>query len=545
MTFYTLAPCDTITDALMTKVWKIAPKKSENPIEQFLINRGLTKRGDIERFFDPKLEYFEKEFDIPGIKAAQKRILESIRKGELIICYGDYDVDGVCASAIVYKSLSSLGAKVLPYIPHREKEGYGLSREGLDFAKEKRAKLIITVDHGIVAFDQAKYAKKIGLDLIITDHHAPKDKKPDAVAIVHSIKICGATVAWCLVRNLIEESSSKELLEFVALATVCDQIPLQGVNRALVKKGLEVLNKTNCLGLKALINESGLMKGSIDSYALGHYLGPRLNAIGRLEHAIDALRLLCTKDPTKAMNLARTLTEANNKRRELTIAAIEQAQLQIKKEDKIHVLKSKDWIPGIIGLIAGRITDEYNVPSVAISVGKTHSKGSARSIEGVNIVEVIREVSHLLVDVGGHKGAAGFTIETEKIEEFKITINQLFSKLKIDSEDYLQIESEVEPKKLTKTLSDEIKKFEPFGFGNPQPLLVTKRMKLSDLRTVGDGKHLKLKADGIDCIGFGIGEMKNVLESGQLADLVYFLEINKFNNKETLQLKVKDIKVGI
>lgn len=526
------------------------PQTQEDLVEQLLVNRGITSKLEREKFFNPTLENFEKDLNIPGIPKALKRIEKAIKSGEQIVVYGDYDVDGVSASAIIYKALASLGAKILPYIPHREKEGYGLSREGLDSCRDMGASLVITVDHGIVAFEQAHYAKRLGLDLIITDHHTKRDSKshnepesqvPEAVAVVHSTLMCGAAVAWCLVRDFVKKDLAKELLQFVAIATICDSMVLQDVNRSFVFLGLKEMNKTSNVGLLALFNECGLSLGEIDSYALGHILGPRLNAIGRLEHAIDALRLLCTKDTLKARKLSALLTETNLKRQELTALAIEQAKEMVNNEDGIHVLHSSEWIPGIIGLIAARVAEEYRKPSIAISVGEVHSKGSARSVDGINIVETIRQCSDLLVDVGGHKGAAGFTIETGRIEEFKKRLAGILAE-SVVRDDVLEIDAEVSSKKLSKNLVKRILEFEPFGFGNPQPVFATHRMRVSDIRTVGQGKHLKFKADNIDVIAFGMGDLEKALRVSGVVDLAYNLEINKFNGSEILQLKVKDIK---
>lgn len=540
----------------MPKVWKIADTQSEDLVEQLLLNRGIKSKEDRERFFNPKLEYFEKDLNIPGIPAAQKRIEKAIENGEQIIVYGDYDVDGVCASAIIYKALSSLGAKILPYIPHREKEGYGLSKQGLDSCRDSGATLVITVDHGIVAFDQAKYAKEIGLDLIITDHHMKREDSiaslqndksggrnvPEADVVVHSTLICGTGVAWCLIRKMIKPNLANELLELVALATICDMMSLQGVNRSFVFWGLKQLNKTTNVGLIALLNECQISLGDIDAYCLGHALGPRLNAIGRLEHAIDALRLLCTKDASKARKLAALLTDANLKRQELTTLAVEQARAMVVKDSGIHIVHSEEWIPGIIGLIAGRITDEYKRPSIAISVGEVHSKGSARSIDGINIVETIRECSDLLVDVGGHKGAAGFTIETTKIEEFKLRLSQVLAEKVVVEDPTLEVEAVVDSKRLSKSLVKELEAFEPTGFGNPKPVLATLKMKASDTRSLSGGKHLKFKADDVDAIAFGMGDLEPLVRSAGYVDVAYNLEINHFNGRDILQLKVKDVR---
>lgn len=527
---------------LLLMIWKILPKKSNNLLEQLFINRKIETAGEKEEFLSPQLAYFEKDLEISGIKIAQERIEQAIKKGEQIVVYGDYDVDGICASAILYKALTSIGAKVLPYIPHREKEGYGLSKTGLEFAKDAGASVVITVDNGIVALEQAKYAKEIGLDLIITDHHIAMDRKPDAFAIVHSTKMCGAAVAWCLIRQIINKDLTEELLQFVAIATVCDLIPLVELGRAFVAEGLKVLRKTTNLGLIALINQSSIDKETFGSYEIGHILGPRLNAIGRLEHALDALRLLCTKDTHKANRLAKLLCDTNTTRQQMTQMALEQARLLIDSKKKIHVISSKEWSQGIIGLVAGRITDESVRPSIAISVGETVSKGSARSIKGVNIVEIIRSCSDILIDVGGHPGAAGFSIESKHIGIFRKRIESLVVDLPNEVSKVLEVEAEVSSDKLTKQLIRALEGFEPFGFGNPRPVFASYDVKISDIRTVGEEKHLKFKADDIDAIAFGMGQLAGSLQTGQLINVAYNLELNKFNGSEKIQLKVKDIK---
>ncbi len=522
--------------------WKLLHKKSDDLIERLLINRGIKDPKEKELFFNPKISDFGNDLEIPGIEKAIDRIFKAIKNGELIVVYGDYDVDGICAAAIIYKGLTSIGAKVLPYIPHREKEGYGLSRLGLEFAKESNATVVITVDNGIVAFKQAEFAKSLGLDLIITDHHLPQDKMPDAFAIVHSTKMCGAGVAWCLVRNSVKKELAKDLLQFVAIATICDLIPLIDLGRAFVAEGLQVLNTTTNLGLLSLAKECGIDLGQIGSFEVGFIIGPRLNAVGRLEHAIDALRLICTKDPNKAKNLAKLLCETNSTRQQMTAVAIEQARVLVVAEKKIHILHSKEWSSGIIGLIAGRISEEYYRPAIAISIGETVSKGSARSIDGVNIVEAIRICSDILIDVGGHPGAAGFSIESRHIEVFKQRLEEHIKTLPEIGERVLEIDFELSRGQLTKKLVTQLEKFEPFGFGNPRPIFVTRSMQISDIRTVGNGKHLKFKVDGIDAIAFGMGQQAISLKNGQQIDLAFYLEIDNYNGFEKLQLRIKDMK---
>ena len=523
----------------MLKPQKIITSKEEL-VKILLKNRGI-KEADREKFFNPALRDFEKEFDLPGITSAKRRILQATKNKELVIVYGDYDVDGLCGAAILYLGLSIVGAKVLPYIPHREKEGFGMSETGLQFAKDQGAKLIVTVDNGITAVDQAKLAQKMGLDLIITDHHLPQDIKPEALSIIHSTKMCGAAVGWCLLRSFLSKKDAEDLLDLVALAEVSDMVPMLGVNRALVKAGLEKLNSTKRVGLLALINQAGLTEGEINSYHVGFVLGPRLNAKGRLEHAIDALRLLCTKDPMKARNLAKLLGETNDRRRQLVTDGLVLAKTGISiKDEKIILTSSDKWIPGITGLLAGKLKDEYGIPAVVICRMESVSKGSARSVKGVNIVEIFRSCSKFLIDVGGHPAAAGFTIETSKIDEFKSSLQKAMEKVKFDRSGKMEVDGELALDKIDKSWVEALDKFEPFGIGNPKPIF-SGNAKIANIKTVGGGAHLKFKADGIDAIAFSFGGKYPNLVDGQSMGLAYYLEIDKFNNTEKLQLKVTDL----
>ena len=522
-------------------IWKTLPQKNKDLIEQLLINRGLNTALQKERFFNPKIEDFKKDLEIKNINIAKKRILKAIKKQELIFVSGDYDVDGICGAAVLYLGLTSLGAKVLPYIPHREKEGYGLSKIGLEQAKEKGASLVISVDCGIVDFEEAEYAKKLGLDLIITDHHQTLAKKPEAFIIIHSTKMCGTAVGWCLVKSLLKEGSD-ELLDLVAIATVADMMPMMGLNRAFVTQGLVKLNKTKRVGLLELASDAGVELGKIGAYEIGHYLAPRLNAAGRLEFAMDALRLVCTKDRAKAQALAKKLGSINTQRKELTLKAIETAKLKIIEEKKIHVLWDETWNPGIVGLVAGRVSEETGKPAIAISVGSEFSKGSARSANGLNIIEVIRQCSDILVAVGGHPGAAGFTIHTSKIVEFQKRLEVLVDG-KETKKRSLVIEAKLSSGEINLDLVKRLEEFEPFGIDNPKPILASDKVRLTDLKTVGSGKHLKGKVDNVDFIAFGKGDLKEILQEGILVNVAYDLEIDSFGNVEKPQLIIKDLQL--
>jgi single-stranded-DNA-specific exonuclease len=539
----------TITFA-MPKVWKILHEDPKDLVDQLLINRGIKTPQQHEQFFNPTIDHFSKELDIPGIAKAKKRIEKAIKGGEQIIVYGDYDVDGVSATAIMYHALALRGAKVLPYIPHREKEGYGLSHIGLDSAKASEATLIVTVDTGIVALEQALYAKTLGIDLVITDHHVALDNLPECAAIVHSTEMCGAAVAWCLAKALLPEDQAYNLLQFAALGSICDMMPMVGVSRFFAKEGLKILNCTDCVGLLSLMQECGIAPGSITPYHISHIIGPRINAMGRMEHAIDSLRLLCTKSPAKARELAHLLCETNDQKKQLTIDAIDQARLTVGKDievlktKKILIVHSPEWIPGIIGLVAARLSEEYKMPAIAIAEGELESKGSARTVNGLNIVETLRMVSDTLIDVGGHPAAAGFTLQTVHIDAFKNKLYEVLEKVEMHELPELTIEASLPTKKVNKSLGYKLEEFEPTGVANQKPILATKTMMVSDVRTLSDGKHLKFKAEGIDAIAFGMGQMSDIIKEGSIVDVAYYLEINRFNGAENVQLKVVDLQVN-
>lgn len=429
--------------------------------------------------------------------------------------------------------------------------------------KIKNCSLIITVDNGIVAGEAVEFAKKKGIDVIITDHHVPSKKLPGAYAIVHSTKLCGAGVAWLLSKEIAEvaqDPAKRDVrpplrhLELVALATVADLVPLIGANRTLTKFGIEELRQTKRVGLLAIIKEGGIEKKLIDVYQIGHIIGPRLNAMGRLEYAMDSLRLLCTKDVNRAKFLAEKLGTTNKRRQEMTVEAFEHAKSKNKtqktKLKSLIFIEHESYEQGIIGLVAGRLVEEFYRPSIVVSRGKIYSKASARSVRGVNIIEFIRNVSELLVDAGGHPMAAGFTVETKKLLLLKRRMEELAEEL-FDEDKFrkiLYIDLELPFSYINEKLDAIIQKLAPFGMGNPQPAFLTKKVIVEDMRLVGeDGKHLKLRVfqlsttNQFDAIGFNMGEMSKNIRIGDSIDLVYQIERNKWNGNSKLQLKIKDL----
>ncbi|MEK7065564.1 MAG: single-stranded-DNA-specific exonuclease RecJ, partial [Patescibacteria group bacterium] len=408
----------------------------------------------------------------------------AIEKKESVVVYADYDADGITAGAIMWETLHKLGADVMPYIPHRVEEGYGLSIKGIDTVREKyNATLIVTVDHGITAWEKVKYAQSLGIDVIVTDHHVKPSKLPDCL-IVHTTGISGAGVSWFVAKELTPQPD----LALAAIGTIADMMPLVGPNRSIAKYGLEAINKTSRVGLNALLADAGLTKGSLGTYEVSHMIAPRLNAMGRIEHALDALRLLCTGRKDKAAVLAQTLGLKNRERQQLTAeTTVHALSLVPKTTKKLIFIVHESYNQGVIGLVAGKLVEEYYLPAIVVSKGEVYSKASARSIAGFNIVEAIRSASDILVDVGGHPMAAGFTVETKNLAALQDRLEKLAAKEL--SEDkltrVLRIDAEIPLEMVTEELWQKLRAFEPFGFGNPEPTFATKRVKVAEARLVG------------------------------------------------------------
>ena len=509
---------------------------------------------------------------------------------ETVVIYGDYDADGVCGTAIVWETLFGLGLKVLPFIPRREKHGYGIKKEGIDeILKDKQIfefnkkipSLIVTVDNGIVAHKAAEYANKKQLDIIITDHHQKKKKKgkydlPKAKSIVWSDKICGAALAWIFCReflrflkqrkivvkdkmNLVGKQIKADLIGLAVIGTVTDLMPLLRENRALVKHGLEYLRKTKIQGLISLYRQAGLDPKTIDTYHLGFIIGPRLNATGRLENALDSLRLLCSKDMVKTEGLSEILNSINKERQLLTEKAFLHAQKKVNKDKKFIFIGDESYNPGVIGLVAGKLAEKFYRPAIVFSKGEKYSKASARSIKGFNIIEAIRSCGNILEDAGGHPLAAGFTIQNRYLDKFQKIMDRLVEKKLTASvlTPILEIDCEIKLKDISWELYDKLEKFSPFGFGNSRPTFIIKSLKVIRLRTVGNGnKHLKISLDDpqtkiieknigvIDGIGFNLGYQVEKLKLGDAVDVVFNLEENVWNGSRNLQLKIRDIRLA-
>jgi single-stranded-DNA-specific exonuclease len=522
--------------------WKLLPRTESGILNQLLKNRHISL-AESEKFFNPDLSDLEDPLSMKGVKEAKDRILQAIKSEEKIIIYGDYDVDGVSATAVLWEAIDSLGGKVLPYIPDRFSEGYGINEEAIKKLAGEGNKLIVSVDSGITAYDQIALAKKLGVDFIITDHHSLPAKLPPARAIVHTTNLAGVGVAYKMAQALIPNPA----LELVALGTVADVMPMLGENRILTKFGIEGLRRSSRPGLLAMYEEAGISPHQISTYEIGFIIGPRLNAMGRLEHALDSLRILLTRDPARAKELAKKLGATNEERRRRTLTQLGHARESIGdgSREKLWVVSHDSYEQGIIGLIAGRLTDEWHRPVIAISEGQDLSRGSARSISGFNVVQAIAEAKELLVTYGGHPQAAGFTIETKNIPAFRKKL-QRYIETKVHEDDLrkqLIIDAEIKPDEINMELARQIERFAPFGVENPQPTFITKGLAVGAMRLLSEGKHIRVDLGGFETIGFGMGERGAEIRPDMRVNAVFNLEINNWQDRERLQLKLRDFKV--
>jgi len=544
-------------------------------IINLLRNRGLRTKTQIQEFLKPP-----KPDTIPiqavginqqELSKAIARIKKAITANEAIVVYGDYDADGICATAILWEALFAAGANVLPFIPHRETHGYGLSIKGIDTIIKNPSlntlrstpTLIITVDNGIVAHKGVDYAHRKGIDVVICDHHEKAKRRPKALAIVHTTLLAGSGVGWMFAREIVRKLTPKlrhrSSLDLAAIGTVADMVPLLGPNRTIVKTGIAELRRTQRIGILALLKEAGLHPEEIDTYRLNFLIAPRLNAMGRLEHATDALRLLCTGNQERAERLAEKIGTINKKRQQLLEETLVQArtvydQGKPSAKDRVIIIDHQDFHEGIIGLIAGKMVEEFYKPTIVLSRGRRLSKASARSIPGFNIIKRIRELEDLLVDVGGHPMAAGFTIETRHIHTFRqrmynIAVKHIHEKL---LEKSIKIDCELVFSDITDKLYQRIQEFEPFGMANPIPVFATKAALVQSMRRVGTtGQHLKLVIGTeepaftnptLQAIGFGMGDRAEDITAGTKLDIAYSLELNVWSGRSNIELKLKDMK---
>jgi single-stranded-DNA-specific exonuclease len=492
---------------------------------------------------------------------AVSRIYQALLTGEEIAIYGDFDADGITATALLVQGLSALGGKVIPYIPHRYHEGYGLQVAALEKLRKQGISLIITVDTGITAIAEIQKARKMEIDIIVTDHHLPLASLPPALAVVdhkrsdsvcQSTELAGVGVAFKLLQALLKGSGREELLnrllDLVALGTVTDMVPLTGDNRYWVKRGLELINNTERLGLQEMMRGANLKPGNLDAESISWVLGPRLNAAGRLGDAATSYQLLLTQDPQEAASLASELEEKNAKRQRLTSELLERARERIiatGTDLPLLMTGDEDYPTGVIGLVAGRLSEEFYRPVILFKFGAETCRGSGRSIPEFNLMAALKDCRDLLTNFGGHTKAAGFSVPTTNLTQLQKRLLTLAEAqlAGLDLRPHIDIDAEVPLSVFTGETFKQIQRLAPFGSGNPLPAFVSRHVEIVDQRQIGShGEHLglKLKQEGIvwNAIAFRFGNRAQ--ETAAYLDIAYNLDVDRWNGGERLRLKLLD-----
>jgi single-stranded-DNA-specific exonuclease len=564
--------------SIQSKRWKIAPPVDQQHLARFqdlpplviqlLHNRKIRDPGAAHEFLgggtidhDP--------FQLKGIHDAVARLRDAVRRREQIAIDGDFDTDGVTATALLVQTLAALGARVQPYIPHRVDEGYGLNLEALRTLYRRGVRLVVTVDCGIRSLDEVREASK-GMDLIVTDHHTPGDDLPPALAVINPRqagcpypfkKLAGVGLAFKLAQTLLlvqqkmgrqpVSLAEEDLLDLVALGTVADLVPLLGENRSLVQRGLSQLNEPRRPGVQALMADAGLRRGDVDATAIGFRLGPRINAAGRIDDAMLAYQLLTSREPLETKDLAGKLGQLNQQRQDLTQRTVAEAEALVLADDpeaRLFLAASENFQPGIVGLAASRLTEIYYRPSVVVELGPEESHASCRSIPEFHITEALDECKDLLVRHGGHAAAAGFTVETANLDTLRQRLQAIAAEklAGVELRPSLEIDVEIPLEEVSWATHELLSQLEPCGMDNPHPVLVSRDVAVGDKRAIGsEDKHLKLtlrdgRGQAWDAIYFRQGRLLDELPGH--VDVAYSLEINEWNHRKRLQLNVQDLR---
>jgi single-stranded-DNA-specific exonuclease len=557
------------------KRWEVQPPLTEEANEalgrfpailrQVLYNRGYHTYETAKAFLNAAPDVDTDPFQLTGMGAAVDRLCSALAKKEPIAIYGDYDVDGVTATALLVQALRALEADVRGYIPNRFDEGYGLNKEALDSLHNDGVRLVITVDCGIRSPDEAEYAREIGIDLIISDHHHPAEGDlPPALAVINPKQkgdlypdknLAGVGIAYKIAEALLKQQPAplnlESMLDLVALGTVADLAPLTGENRRMVRRGLRQMQNTSRQGLAALAGVAELALSKVNAGHIGFMLGPRLNASGRLESALASFELLTTTDFMRAGQLAQQLNLQNRQRQELTRAIQAQAEIIAMADDPEGFLlfaAHEEFNAGVVGLAASRLTETYYRPAVVACKGAEETRASCRSIPEFNITDALDECKELLVRHGGHAAAAGFTVKNDNLPALVARLKEI-AKRELGEKDLrptLRADAEVDLIQMRPEVAKHLSYLEPTGFGNPEPAFVSRNVRVRYNRTVGmDAKHLKLTLEDSsgythDAIGFRLGHLQPLLNGR--ADLLYTYEVNEFNGRTNFQLNLKDVK---
>ena len=544
----------------MSKTFRISPLTAI-----ILYNRNIRDDETIESFLTRNLGVMHDPFLMKDMHKAAERIKAAKRNNEKITIYGDYDVDGITSIAILYKYLAENHIDVDYYVPDRMQEGYGVNRDALDKIKANGSNLIITVDTGITAVEECQYAKTIGLDVIITDHHECKERIPDAYAAIDPKRkdcsypfknLAGVGVVFKLIQALSVGVPLNKLMDkyadLMCLGTVADISPLIDENRVIVTEGLKRYRHTKNIGLKALIDVSTKGK-EITTSTIGYTIAPRINASGRLGCASTSVELFLTDDEEKAKELADSLCHENQLRQQTEQKMFKEALEYLEehpevKEDKIIIIPHENWHHGIVGIVSSKITEKFYKPSILFAIDGDEAKGSGRSVTGFNLFGALEYSSGLLEKFGGHELAAGLTIKTDNIEAFREKINE-FAKDHMDDEiltPTISLDAAIKVNYITLDTVHDINKLQPFGVNNPTPTFAVRNIKIHRISVMSEGRHLRMTLfkDGkyLDSVGFGMGEFYSYLNEGDYIDVAFALDINDYKGSQNVQLILRDIK---
>lgn len=545
------------------KVEELVKKRHiTNLLASILVNRGIIDGEKINVFLNPTRKDFYNPFLMPDMEIAVKRIVKAIENKEKIMIYGDYDADGITSITVLKKYLNEIGLKTGEYIPNRLNEGYGLNKDAISKIYNDGYKLMITVDCGISGLEEVDYANSLGMEIIITDHHEPAEKLPEAIAVIDAKRkdnkypfnqLAGVGVVFKLIQAIstelkLEEKEYLKYLDLVCIGTISDIVPLVDENRVIAKLGLKLIEKTKNIGLKTLLNIADLKK--IDSNAISFGVAPRINACGRMGFQEEALQLFLTEDSGEATKIAKRLVQFNQERQAKEKQIFEEVIEKIEKDNKDKkciVLAEENWHHGIIGIVASKITEIYYKPSILICLEGDKGKGSGRSIPGFDIYTALTKCSDYIEKFGGHSMAIGITIKKENFEKLKEAIEKYAQESNIsDIMPIINIDKEINLKNINIEEVKSLELLEPFGEANKMPLFLLRNLKIDSIRALSGGKHLKLtlKQDNniVDAIGFNMGDLSKEYLLGDKVDVVGTIEINSFGNKENIQINLKDIR---
>lgn len=552
---WTLVP--TISDE---KFAKIAKKEGlDLAAANLLYTRGIQSEEALRKFLHPSLEDLHDPYLLHGMREAVERIRRAIEEEERILVYGDYDADGMTSASIVKEALEELGAECLVYLPNRFTDGYGPNQSVYQyFIEQQGVSLIVTVDNGVAGHEAIDYAQSVGIDVIVTDHHSLPETLPNAYTIIHPehpdghypfAHLAGCGVAFKLACALLE-MVQPEWLDLVAIGTIADMVSLTGENRVLVKYGLSLLKQTERLGLQELMALAEIRPESLTEETVGFQLAPRLNALGRLDDPNPAIELLTGFDEEEAQTIAQMIDGKNTERKEIVQAIYDEAKLMIDKDKPVQVLAKEGWNPGVLGIVAGRLLEELQQPVIVLSIDEGRAKGSARSVASIDIFEALKDHQDLFVAFGGHAGAAGMTLEIDKVGILLDTLSTYILDKGLDqvSKGDLQLDEELDLEELT---LDTLKSFEslaPYGMDHAKPIFYIKDFQVESARTMGQqNAHLKFRIKkgqaSFDVVAFGMGDLALEISQSKHLELAVRLSLNQWNGQTTLQLMLVDLRV--